>query len=81
MASRAGTDLTRYLGLSVIVETTLQQHWTGILRGFDEFMNCTMEDLQLLDDEKKPVGDKFPKGVIRGRAVVSLETQTQINAR
>lgn len=81
MASRAGTDLNRYLGHRITIETTLNQFYVGILVGFDEFMNCTMNELQLLDDEKKPTGDIYPKGVVRGRAVISIESEDRVDRR
>lgn len=81
MSSRAGTDLNRYLGNIVIIETTLNQHWTGLLRGFDEFMNCTVENLQQLDKEKKPTGEIFSKGVVRGKSIISIESSTPITVR
>lgn len=81
MASRGGPDLNNYLGSEVTIETTLQKNFTGILRGFDEHMNCTVDNLQERDGDNKPVGSVFEQGVVRGKTIVSIESASNIEAR
>jgi small nuclear ribonucleoprotein (snRNP)-like protein len=74
MASRGGPELGLYLGNEIILETNLKKKFSCKFVGFDEHMNCVVENLQEIDDDSKPIGDKYPEGVIRGRNIISIES-------
>eukprot|EP00762_Andalucia_godoyi_P000210 ANDGO_02419.mRNA.1 Small nuclear ribonucleoprotein G len=72
MTKLAPPDLKKYLEKKVSVKMNANRTVVGILRGFDQFMNITMEDvIELVHDDGAPV----PLGtvLIRGNSVHMLE--------
>lgn len=82
MASKGNPDLTRYLGNDVVIETSLNKFFAGVFKGYDEHMNIVMADLQELDKEKKPLSTTtFPTAVIRGQAIITIESKDSIDRK
>eukprot|EP00461_Guttulinopsis_vulgaris_P001780 UN01780 len=83
MASRGNPDMNKYLGNDVIIETSLNKFFSGTFKGFDEHMNIVMDKLVELDKDKKPKADSivFPTAVIRGQAVVHVQSRDAIDRK
>lgn len=82
MASKGNPDLTRYLGNDVVVETSLNKFFSGVFKGYDEYMNIVMHNLQELDKEKNPINDLiFPTAVLRGQAIITIESKDSIDRK
>ena len=81
MASRGEPEMGQYLGNQVIIETTLKKYFTGTFNGYDKHMNIVVDNLQELDDEKKPTGPIFAQSVLRGHSVLSVESMDSIDKK
>jgi len=69
-------ELKKYMDKTLSLKLNGNRQITGILRGFDPFMNLVVDEA--VEDTRK--GEKIPIGmvVIRGNAVVLLESMDRI---
>ena len=67
----AGPDLKKYMDKRLALVLNGQRKVSGVMRGFDQFMNVVLEESQELSAE----GDQTPIGmvVIRGNSIVTIE--------
>ncbi|OMJ68113.1 hypothetical protein SteCoe_34534 [Stentor coeruleus] len=71
-----GPDLRRYLNLRVDIKMNGNRHVSGVLRGYDIFMNLVLENAsEHLADSKKDLGTVF----IRGNTIVMWECLDKIS--
>ena len=72
-AAKGGPDLKRYMDKRLRIKLNANRRVTGVLRGFDQFMNLVVEDaVELISlTEKTPIGTV----VIRGNSVENFELQ------
>ncbi|KAG0196447.1 hypothetical protein BGX28_010095 [Mortierella sp. GBA30] len=79
MSSKAATpELKKYMDKRVFVQLNGARKVTGVLRGFDPFMNLVLDEAV---EETKP-SEKTPIGmvVLRGNSVVVLEALDKIGS-
>ena len=78
MASKQGygPDLRKYMDKRLDIRLNANRRIVGVLRGYDQFMNLVMEDVQ----EYAPQDEKIPIGtvMIRGNSVVLWECLDKI---
>jgi len=72
----SGPDLTKYMDKKLAIKLNAGRNVTGILRGFDQFMNLVLEDTM----EIVSAAQQNPLGmvVIRGNSVVMMESLEKI---
>ncbi|XP_074605497.1 small nuclear ribonucleoprotein G [Brevipalpus obovatus] len=70
-------ELKKYLDKQLSLKLNGNRKVTGILRGFDPFMNLVLDEAQ----EESRRGEKIPLGmiVVRGNAVYLLEALDRIS--
>jgi len=61
-------ELKRYMDKKLSITLNANRHVTGVLRGFDQFMNIVLD--QTLDDKEKA---EIGMVVIRGSSIVLME--------
>jgi len=66
-----GPDLKRYMDKVLSISLNGNRNVTGVLRGYDAFLNCVLEDTK----ELLPGGVKNDIGsvVIRGNSIIQFE--------
>lgn len=71
MSKTSGPDLKRYMDKELSIKLNGNRRVKGILRGFDQFMNITLEETveEVSLTEKNPIG----MVVIRGNSIVQFE--------
>ena len=78
MASKQGygADLRKYMDKRLDIKLNANRRVVGVLRGYDQFMNLVLEDVQEYGqgDEKIPIGTVM----IRGNSVVLWECLDKI---
>ena len=70
-------ELKKYMEKRVSVKIERGRHVTGILRGFDPYMNIVLEDTieEVSSGERNSIG----MVVVRGNSIVMLEALEKIN--
>ena len=71
MAQVIGPDLKKYLDKHLSIKLNGNRRTTGILRGFDQYMNLVVEDC--VEEVSATERNNLGMTVIRGNAVVMLE--------
>ncbi|KAF9910189.1 hypothetical protein EC991_007116 [Linnemannia zychae] len=77
MSSKAATpELTKYMEKRVFIQLNGDRKVTGVLRGFDPFMNLVLDEAveETNPEKKNPIG----MVVLRGNSVVVLEALDRI---
>lgn len=70
-----GPDLRKYLNLRVDIKMNGNRHVSGVLRGYDIFMNLVLENAsEHLASSKREIGTAF----IRGNTIVMWECLDKI---
>mmetsp|Transcript_45770 Transcript_45770/g.40992 ORF Transcript_45770/g.40992 Transcript_45770/m.40992 type:complete len:80 (-) Transcript_45770:89-328(-) len=71
MPKAQGPDLKKYMDQRMKVLLNGKRTVTGVLRGFDQFMNLVLDDCQEIvsDKEKNDIGVV----VIRGNSIIQME--------
>ncbi|XP_074642703.1 small nuclear ribonucleoprotein G-like [Tubulanus polymorphus] len=69
-------ELKKYMDKRLTLKLNGYRQITGVLRGFDPFMNIVIDECieELKTGEKRPIG----MVVVRGNSVVLLESQERI---
>ena len=75
----AGADLNKYIDKRLILKLNANRQVCGVLRGYDGFMNLTMDETTQMKDGK-PVGDNMGTAIIRGNSIVMLESLEKVEA-
>lgn len=72
MSKVSGPDLTKYMDKKLAVKLNANRNVTGILRGFDQFMNVVLEDCM----EIVSASSQHALGmvVIRGNSIIMIES-------
>jgi small nuclear ribonucleoprotein G len=72
-----GPDLRKFMNLNVEIKLNGNRHVTGILRGYDQFMNIVLENgvEHVTSTVKRDLGTLF----IRGNSIVMWETLDKIS--
>ena len=82
MASKSkskGPDLKRYLDKRLSIKLNARRGVTGVLRGYDKFLNLVLdESREERGSEKIDMGGMI---VIRGNAIVEIECLENIRTR
>lgn len=72
-----GPDLRKYLNLRVDIKMNGNRHVSGVLRGYDIFMNLVLENsAEHLASSKRDMGTVF----IRGNTIVMWECLDKIGS-
>ncbi|KAF9136687.1 hypothetical protein KI688_007069 [Linnemannia hyalina] len=77
MSSKAATpELKKYMDKRVFIQLNGDRKVTGVLRGFDPFMNLVLDEAveETNPEKKNPIG----MVVLRGNSVVVLEALDRI---
>ncbi|KAI9297241.1 like-Sm ribonucleoprotein [Neoconidiobolus thromboides FSU 785] len=76
MGGNQAPELKRYMDKRLMVHMNAKRKVSGILRGYDPFMNIVLDEAsELLDNNSyEPIGTV----VIRGNSIVLLETQERV---
>ena len=61
-------ELKKYMDRKVSITLNANRHVTGVLRGFDQFMNIVLD--QTVDDKEK---SEIGMVVIRGSSIILME--------
>eukprot|EP00211_Chloroparvula_japonica_P020793 CAMPEP_0119123176 /NCGR_PEP_ID=MMETSP1310-20130426/3202_1 /TAXON_ID=464262 /ORGANISM="Genus nov. species nov., Strain RCC2339" /LENGTH=74 /DNA_ID=CAMNT_0007112939 /DNA_START=114 /DNA_END=338 /DNA_ORIENTATION=+ len=72
----SGPDLKKFLDKNVSVKLNGRRSVTGVLRGYDQFMNLVLEDTyeEISATERKNIG----MTIVRGNSVLLLEPQERL---
>ena len=70
-ARTKGPDLKRYLDKRLSVKLNGQRNVSGVLRGYDKYMNIVLDDAT----EERSVSERVGMGqvIIRGNTIIELE--------
>jgi len=76
MSKVYGPDLKRYMDKSMTIKLNGNRRVTGVLRGYDQFMNLVIDNTveEISPNERNEIG----MVVIRGNSVVLLEPLEKI---
>ncbi|KAL1496002.1 hypothetical protein AB1Y20_014638 [Prymnesium parvum] len=71
MPAQVGPDLKKYMDKKLSIKLNGNRNVTGLLRGFDQFMNLVLDETveQVSASEKNNIG----MVVIRGNSIVMME--------
>jgi len=72
-------DLSKYIDKRVIIKLNGNRQVAGVLRGYDDFMNITLDDLTIIKDNK-PASENLGSSVIRGQAILMMESLDRVEA-
>ena len=68
-------DLKKYMDKLLTIKVNGDRRVSGILRGYDQFLNVVLEDAtEEKDGESIPIG----MSVLRGNGIVQLQSQQRI---
>lgn len=68
---RGGPDLKKYLDRRLAVNLNANRKVVGVLRGYDQFMNLTLEDTEEVLSEKEV--NQIGTTVVRGASILQIE--------
>lgn len=72
MSNKAvGPDLRRYMDKKLAIKLNANRKVSGILRGFDQFMNLVLEDT--VEEVSSTERNELGMVVIRGNSVILIE--------
>jgi small nuclear ribonucleoprotein G len=66
-------ELMKYVDKRLIVKLDCGRQVSGVLRGYDQFMNMTLEDFMPIEKDGK-ASTNFGTAVIRGSSITMLES-------
>merc|ERR1739838_184722 len=71
MSKVQGPDLKKYMDQKMRILLNGKREVTGVLRGFDQFMNLVLDDSQEIVSEKEK--NDIGVVVIRGNSIIQME--------
>ncbi len=71
MSKSVGPDLRRYMDKKLAIKLNANRRVTGVLRGFDQFMNLVLEDT--IEEVSATERNDLGMVVIRGNSVIIIE--------
>jgi len=71
MSKAAGPDLKRYMDKTLSIKLNGNRKVSGVLRGFDQFMNITLDET--VEEVSTTESNKIGMVVIRGNSIVQFE--------
>jgi small nuclear ribonucleoprotein G len=71
MSKAVGPDLRRYMDKKLAIKLNANRRVSGILRGFDQFMNLVLEDT--IEEVSSTERNELGMVVIRGNSVILIE--------
>jgi small nuclear ribonucleoprotein G len=71
MSKAVGPDLRRYMDKKLAIRLNANRRVSGILRGFDQFMNLVLEDT--VEEVSSTERNELGMVVIRGNSVILIE--------
>jgi len=76
MSKAAGPDLKKFMDKSLAIKLNGNRRISGILRGFDQFMNLVIDNAieEVSSEERNEIG----MVVVRGNSIVMLEPLERI---
>lgn len=69
-----GPDMTKFMDKRLILKVNADRQVGGTLRGFDDFMNLTLEDIREYNKDGQPISENLGTGVVRGTSIRMLES-------
>jgi len=72
-----GPDLSKYMDKVVQLKLAGNREVSGVLRGFDGFMNLVLDKSQILKNGQE-VGIEIGQMIIRGDSIIMLESKEPI---
>ncbi|XP_034099434.1 probable small nuclear ribonucleoprotein G [Drosophila albomicans] len=75
MSKAHAPDLKRYMGKRIMLSMSGARTVTGILRGYDPFMNVVLEEAVELEKKKK---NSIGIVIVRGNSIVNLEVMERV---
>ena len=71
-----GPDLRNFMNLKLNIKLNAERRITGVLRGYDQFMNLVLEDCNEVSvlEKKNPIGTVM----VRGNSIVMWECLDKI---
>ncbi|KAJ1953633.1 hypothetical protein EC988_002884 [Linderina pennispora] len=71
MVKAIAPELKKYMDKRLLLQLNAKRSVTGVLRGYDAFMNVHLDDAfeEISEETREPLG----KVVIRGNSIVSME--------
>lgn len=73
----AGPDLSKYMDKTVHIKLNANREVSGLLSGFDDFMNLVLFDTHILQNGED-TGVNVGKTIIRGDSIVMIESTQPI---
>ncbi|EQC27603.1 small nuclear ribonucleoprotein G [Saprolegnia diclina VS20] len=71
MSKNTGPDLKKYMDKTLCIKLNGSRKVSGVLRGFDQFMNITLEEA--IEEVSTTEANKLGMVVIRGNSIVQFE--------
>ena len=75
-AAKGGPDLKRYMDKRLRIKLNANRRVTGVLRGFDQFMNIVLDET--IEEVSAAESNAIGMVVIRGNSVVQFEALDRI---
>ncbi|KAF0683980.1 Aste57867_24061 [Aphanomyces stellatus] len=76
MSKVTGPDLKRYMDKTLSIKLNGNRKVSGVLRGFDQFMNITLDET--IEEVSQTEANKIGMVVIRGNSIVQFECLDRI---
>ncbi|KAE9000117.1 hypothetical protein PRIC1_002841 [Phytophthora ramorum] len=76
MVKTAGPDLKRYMDKRLSLKLNGNRKVSGVLRGFDQFMNVTLDET--VEEVSATESNRIGMVVIRGNSIVQFECLERI---
>lgn len=76
MVKTAGPDLKRYMDKRLCLKLNGNRKVSGVLRGFDQFMNVTLDET--VEEVSATESNRIGMVVIRGNSIVQFECLERI---
>eukprot|EP00621_Florenciella_sp_RCC1693_P009406 CAMPEP_0182547754 /NCGR_PEP_ID=MMETSP1323-20130603/37892_1 /TAXON_ID=236787 /ORGANISM="Florenciella parvula, Strain RCC1693" /LENGTH=76 /DNA_ID=CAMNT_0024759091 /DNA_START=75 /DNA_END=305 /DNA_ORIENTATION=+ len=71
MSSKGGPDLKRYMDKHLSIKLNGQRKVSGILRGYDNFMNLVLDET--IEEKSATERNQIGMVVIRGNSIIQFE--------
>ena len=77
MSRSSGPDLKKYLDKALTIKMNGNRRVSGVLRGYDQFLNLVLEDAteDAADGRKTPIG----MVVLRGNGIIQLQSLERLS--
>ena len=78
MSRSSGPDLKKYMDKSLTIKMNGNRRVSGVLRGYDQFLNLVLEDAteDAADGRKTPIG----MVILRGNGIIQLQSLDRLAA-